>query len=108
MFLELKREGHKNLIIGCAYRHHTPIPTFLSEFFRNTLDVISKISNKICALMGDFNIDLIKYATNTHTGDFMTFFAPTVIDQLILQPTRVTTKTSTLIDKRYDLSLIWW
>ena len=59
LFTELKREGHKNLIIGCIYRHHTPILTFINNFFRNVLNVTSKKSNKICTLMGDFNIDLV-------------------------------------------------
>ena len=31
IFIELKRNGRKNLLIGCIYRHHTPIPTFISE-----------------------------------------------------------------------------
>ena len=47
LFIELKREGHKNLIIGCIYRHHTPIPTFINNFFGNVLNVTSKKSNKI-------------------------------------------------------------
>ena len=29
--IELKRDGKKHLLIGCIYRHHCPIPTFLSE-----------------------------------------------------------------------------
>ena len=98
LFIELKREGHKNLIIGCIYRHHTPIPTFINNFFRNVFNVISKKSNKMCTLMGDFNIDLVKYAGDTHTGDFYDLLFSHSFRPLILQPTRVTTKTATLID----------
>ena len=32
--------------------------------------MITKQSNKTCALMGDFNMDLIKYETETNTGEF--------------------------------------
>ena len=58
IFIELEREGKKNLLIGCIYRHHCPIPTFLSEYFKSALDKVSKQKNKLCAFMGDFNVDL--------------------------------------------------
>ena len=70
LFIELKRDGLKNLMIGCIYRHHTLIQTFINEYFKNALDVVNKQTNKICVLMGDFNVDLIKYASETNTGDF--------------------------------------
>ena len=98
LFIELKRKGHKNLIIGCIYRHHTPVPTFIGDYFKRTLDVVNKQSNKICALMGDFNVDLIKYACETNTGDFYNLLCSYGFRPLILQPTRVTSKTATLID----------
>ena len=68
LFIELKREGKTNVIIGCIYRHHSPIPTFLDTFFRDALNEVNSQPNKICALMGDFNIDLIKYASENYTG----------------------------------------
>ena len=98
MFIELKRNGKKNLIIGCIYRHHTPIPTFISEFFEKTLSIISKKNNKICALMGDFNVDLVKYGSESNTGDFYDLLSSHTFRPLILQPTRVTSRTKTLID----------
>ena len=67
-------------------------------FFQNALKVVSSQPNKICALMGDFNIDLVKYATNTHTGDFYDLLCSHSFKPLNLQPTRVTTRTATLID----------
>ena len=98
LFIEIKRVGHKNLIIECIYRHHTPIPTFLTGFLGDALNVVSKQPNKICALMGDFNADLIKYATNANTGDFYDLLCSHAFRPLILQASRVTTKSATLID----------
>ena len=98
LFIELKRDGHKNLIIGCIYRHHSPISTFINKFFKNALDYVSKQSAKISALMGDFNIDLIKYASETNTGKFYDLLCTHSFRPLILQPTRVTPRTATLID----------
>ena len=70
IFIELKRNGKKNLLVGCIYRHHTPTLTFVNEYFEKALNIVSKQSNKICALMGDFNVDLIKYTSEANTGDF--------------------------------------
>ena len=58
----------QNLIVGSIYRHHCPITKFISGYFKKALDMITKKPNKICALMGDFNVDLIKYETETNTG----------------------------------------
>ena len=48
--------------------------------------------------MGDFNIDLIKYGTDSSTCEFYDFLTSYSFRPLILQPTRVTSKTATLID----------
>ena len=98
LFIEIKRDGHKNLIIGCIYRHHSPIPTFLNYFLKNALEYVNKQSSKISALMGDVNIDLIKYASETNTGKFYDLLCLHSFRPLILQPSRVTSKTATLID----------
>ena len=97
LFIELKRGGNKNIIIGCIYRHHSPISTFINDFLNNALVYVTKYSSKISAIMGDFNIDLVNYANDRNTGTFYDLciynFRP-----LILQPTRVTSRTATLID----------
>ena len=91
-------EVHKNVIIGSIYRHHTPSPKFINTFFKDGLGEVSKHTNKICALMGDFNVDLIKYATEPNTGEFYDLLGTHSFRPLILQPTRVISKTATLID----------
>ena len=97
VFVELKIAGHKSLLIGCIYRH-TPISTFADTYFKKMLELISKQSNKICGLMGDFNVDLIKYASNTNTGYFYDLLCSYCFRPFILQPTRVMSNTATLID----------
>ena len=92
----MKRKGKKNLIIGSIYRHHCPITKFISGYFKKTLDMITKESNKTCALMGDFNVDLNKYETETNTGEFYDLLCS--YRPLILQATRVTLKSATVID----------
>ena len=94
VIVELKIAGHKNLLIGCIYRHHTAISTFADTYFKKMLELISKQSNKICALMGDFNVDLIKYASDTNTGYFYDLLCSYSFRPLILQATYTSTNKS--------------
>ena len=97
-FIELIFPQKRNMVIGCIYRHPTSalsISDFNTHYIEPLLDKISS-ENKICSIMGDFNIDLLKIDSNEDANSFyinMTshFFAP-----FILQPTRPISKT--LID----------
>ena len=98
IFIELIFPNKKNLIVGCIYRHPTStltIEQFTKLYIEPVLDKITS-ENKLCSLVGDFNIDLLK--TDEHDGTNLffnnmssNFFAP-----YILQPTRLQSKT--LID----------
>ena len=105
IFIEIKSKSKKNLIIGCIYRHHTPISDFCTAFLDNTLKKITK-SKKTCALLGDFNIDLIKYGSQTDVSNFYDQISTHGFRPLILQPTRLTSSSATLIDNIFinDLS----
>ena len=47
------------MIVGTVYIHHQSISYFIDNFLADILHSISK-SKKMCALMGDFNVDLLK------------------------------------------------
>ena len=98
LFIEINMEGLKNIIIGCIDRHHSPIPTFLNSFFKDALEEVSTYPNKICALMGDFNIDLIKYSSSANTTEFYDLLCSQSFRPLNHQPSRETSKSATLID----------
>jgi hypothetical protein len=55
-------------------------------------------SKKTCALLGDFNADLINYGTHSDITSFYDLISSHSFRPLILQPTRLRTKTGTLID----------
>ena len=103
MFVEIILTGRKNLLIGCIYRHgasNLPILNFSED---HLLPILHKINQerKECALMGDFNIDLLKSsnsASDFHDNLSSYFFTP-----FILQPTRLRSKT--LIDNIFFNSL---
>ena len=48
--------------------------------------------------MGDFNIDLVKYGTDANISNFYDLLCTHNFRPLILQPSRVTPRTATLID----------
>ena len=98
MFIEIKRKKLKNWLVGCVYRHHCQVSTFWDNYFQPTLDKINRFCNKTCAIMGDFNVNLINYASHSQTNEFYDLFSSYGFRPLILQPTRITSTTSTLID----------
>ncbi|CAH3041708.1 unnamed protein product, partial [Porites lobata] len=57
------------------------------------------VENKICFLMGDFNINLINYQNHHLTGQFLDGMYSNMFFPLITRPSRITSHTATLIDK---------
>jgi hypothetical protein len=102
IFVELESDTKKNLVVGCIYRHHTPITNFISNFSEKILQKVCKEKNKVCALLGDFNIDLLQADRHDTTCEFHDILSAFGFRPLILQPTRVQTTnrgtSATLID----------
>ena len=98
VFIEITGPTKINFVIGCIYRHHTPpVSEFLEFFLIETLQKIT-LKNKNCILAGDFNIDLIKYGQTTCVDTFYDLISTHGFRPLILQSTRVGSKSATLID----------
>ena len=88
------------------YRHPSPpISSFSEEYFESMLRKLTKL-NKKCILAGDFNIDLIKYDSTACVSEFYDQISSYGFRPLILQPTRFSTSSATLIDNIFinDLS----
>ena len=88
-FIEIIIPNKKNIVAVCIYQHLSSLIS-IEEFTKKYLDpILQKLSseNKICTLMGDFNINLLK--SETHTG--ISFFYNTMLSNFfapyILQPT---------------------
>ena len=101
IWVEMKNKQGKNFLCGCIYRHpNTDISHFI-EYMEATLSKINKKKYNVF-LMGDFNIDLLQYASHNYTNDFLN----TVISQsfvpYIHQPTRVTDHSATVIDNIFS------
>ena len=105
IFIEVNFNKQKNIIFGCIYRHpSTSITDFNENFLTPLLQKLSleKIS---CCLMGDFNINLLKTASNTCVSVFYQMMSSSFFTPHILQPTRITSNTQTLIDNIFFNSI---
>ena len=60
---------------------------------------------KNCAILGDFNIDLLKYDSHQITDDFINTLGALFFQPYILQPTRITDHSATLIDNIFFNSI---
>ena len=97
LFVEVTVPKGKNIIIGVVYRApDNNLTTFVKDF-DEVLDKITK-ENKLCYIMGDFNVNIMNYQTNNLTGEFLDSMYSNLLSPLINRPTRITSHTATLID----------
>ena len=100
IFIEIDKDQlntKQNVIIGSVYRPPgAEIKTF-HEKLKLILEVVTR-ENKLCYLMGDYNIDLLNCQSHILTGDFFDLMSSYSFIPLISRPTRVTNNTATLID----------
>ena len=103
VFVEICNKNKKNVIIGCIYRHPSmDLDEFNDDFFNLLLENIA--SDKKLFLIGDFNIDLLKVDIDSPTTNFFDIITSNLLVPHILQPTRITSSSRTLIDNIYSNS----
>ena len=97
LFIEINVPQEKNVIVGVIYRApNQSLPNFLTNYQK----LIAKISreNKICYIMGDFNLNLLNHQSHGSTGEFLDIMYSFIIYPLITKPSRITSSSATLID----------
>ena len=100
IWVEVKQKS-RNIICACVYRHPNSKDSDFTNYISNCLSRINK-EKKESYIAGDFNYDLLKYDTNVKNADFLNLMSSYGFLPLILQPTRITEFTSTLIDNIYS------
>ena len=100
VFIELEKDqfGKKsNIIVGVIYR---PPDTDINEFNELMLNTLSFIhlEKKSVYLMGDFNINLLNADKHVATQDFTDMMFSQSFLPHITKPTRITSRSATLID----------
>ena len=104
-FIEIHFPRKKSLVVGCIYRHPSSA-ILIPEFIDLHLDpILQKIGaeNKLCVLMGDFNVDLLKINSHNDSNEFFNNLSSHFFSPYVLEPTRLHSKT--LIDNIFLNSL---
>ena len=102
--IELHCVGQSNTVCSVIYRH----PQCNLESFSNYINsLIGKIAKemKYCIIMGDFNVDLLKSNSHAPSEEFLNTMVSYFYQPHILQPTRITEHSATLIDNIYFNSI---
>ena len=103
LWIEIECDLHHNIVCGVIYRH--PNSNF-ENFITCMNDIIEKLNNenKYCIIMGDFNIDLLN-SSHPATDEFQNTLETHFFSPHILQPTRITDHSATLIDNIFFNSI---
>ena len=104
LWVEISSSMNHNLICGVIYRHPQSDLEAFMVFLNQTLNTISK-ENKYCLIMGDFNLNLLNYELHLGTDDFINTMGSYFFQPHILQPTRITNHSATLIDNIFFNSI---
>ena len=84
----------KNIILGIIYRPPGTDLNQFSDLFGNILEIVKK-ENKLCYLLGEYNIDLLNFETHGPTSEFADLLYANSFIPLINRPTRVTQFSAT-------------
>ena len=88
--------------MGVIYRHPSvDLADFNCNYLNKLLENISK-EQKSIFLLGDFNVNLLNYNDHNQTNEFLDSLASNSFIPLILQPTRITSHSNTLIDNIFS------
>ena len=103
IFVEIQTKTKKKNIVGVIYRPNSQPKADIDIFVSTLYELMNIINNEnnLCTLMGDFNIDLLKYNTHTKTNDYLDNIFSLGFLPLITKPTRITPASATLIDHIY-------
>ena len=94
----------KNIIVCLIYRPPNTYTLVFNEMFSDLLDIIKR-ENKLCYILGDYNINLLNHDTHSATAQSMDMLYSHAFIPLINRPTRVTPSSATLIDNIFTNNL---
>ena len=89
---------HRSMLLGVIYRPPNISIKLLNDEFQLLLDNITKRRN--CVLLGDFNLDLL--SNSKEVQEFQSTPSSHGLHPRITQPTRVTSKSATIIDNIFS------
>ncbi len=103
------------MIVGNIYRLNSGHPTLSqSEQLTQALDIFSNIANQNSSsniptrILGDFNIDVLKYDSNPHVSEYVDLLFSFGFLQVLTKPTRCSANSATLIDHVLSNYSLYW
>lgn len=108
LFIEVESESGKPTIVGVIYRPNTAPRSDIDIFTTTLLDLMDKVNNekKTGVIMGDMNIDLLKFDIHDGTNAYLDNIFSRGFLPLILKPTRICASTASLIDHMFTNNII--
>ena len=103
LFNEIEKSGSKNIVVGVMYLPPDQDVYEFNKFIDSLLVHVTK-NQKFVYLMGDFNINLLNEDTHCRTNDFVNILTSHSMYPSITRPTRITSKSATLIDNIFTNS----
>ena len=103
--IELIFLNKENIICGTIHKHPgVKISDFNNEYLTPLLAKILQ-EEKTCPLMGDFNTNLLNTDTDHNVSDFYNILSSNFFAPYILQSTRLTKNSKTLMDNIFSNSI---
>ena len=91
VFVEVDLQSGSNLIVGVIYRPNTAPKADIDKFMSILLEKMDQVNTekKIGLIMGDMNVDLLKFHIHSKTSDYLDNIFSRGYLPVILKPTRV-------------------
>ena len=104
LWIEIQLVGQSNIICAVMYRHPNGNLDNFMNYVNSTIEKIHH-ENKQCLIMGDFNIDLLRIDDHSDSENFINTLGSFCFQPQIIQPTRITSHSATLIDNIFFNSI---
>ena len=101
-YIQTTNPSSTNIIVGCIYRHPTMALNEFNYYYLNSLLEKLAKEQKTVFLLGDFNIDLLKYEEHKATNEFLDSLSSNVVLPYIIHPTRITSHSKSIIDNIFS------
>ena len=102
IFIEIINTNNKNIVVGSLYHHPGMDANKFNEHYLSILNEKLLEKNKEIILMGDFNINLLRYNEDHNSTDFLDQIYSCSLIPRIISPTRLTPRSKTLIDNIFS------
>ena len=93
-FIEISNPSKSNIIVGCIYRHPKKDLNEFNYYYLNPLSEKLAKEQKTVFLLGDSNVDLLKYEHHKANNEFLDSLSSNMVLTYIIQPTRITIELS--------------